>query len=330
MAFSAPPYQAMRPPITLHDLIAVHLADNLLLRAGAGLDALGGGTVEVVLGDPALINGGDAGGSTDGGRNSLVAGESGIGIDIGGEGLARGLGARSLGALSLGKESFDPGLVDEVEDATEGTGQEQVEEDDLGVEEAGGSLNDSGGAIENGKGEDVALSVGDDSHEVDLHILRLHVLRERVRDLLGLASRNLEVVLGGGQVAQDALVGRGVGGKLLGGVKSTGEEGEGEGGGLAVGDGDEGLGRVAVDELDAEDVGVWEGGGKVGVQGCGVNGGGASILCDSSKELGRQCDERSLEEHLDRRIELSKKKEPRTDNGNPDKKRRGDFEEVLG
>jgi hypothetical protein len=119
----------MLPPITLHDFIAVHLANNLLLRAGAGLDALGGRAVEVVLGDPALVDSSDTGGSADGRRSSLVAGEGGIGIDIGGEGLARRLGARSLGALSLREESLDPGLVDEVEDATESGGEEEVEED---------------------------------------------------------------------------------------------------------------------------------------------------------------------------------------------------------
>lgn len=107
----------------------MHLANNLLLCAGAGLDTLGGRTVEVVLGNPALVDGGDTGRSTDGGRDSLVAGEGGVGVDIGGKRFARGLGARSLGALSLGEESLDPGLVDEVEDATEGSGEEEVEED---------------------------------------------------------------------------------------------------------------------------------------------------------------------------------------------------------
>jgi hypothetical protein len=54
-----------------------------------------------------------------------------------------------------------------------------------------------------------------------------------------------------------------------------------------------------------------------------------TYLCDSSEKLGRQCDERSLEEHLDRKIELSKKREPRTDDGNPDKKKGGSSKRCL-
>lgn len=85
-----------------------------------GLGALGCGPAEVVW-DPRFVvvlvdAAGDAGG--------LIAGE-GLGhID---DLLRLLLGQRGL--LSLWEESLDPGLVDEVEGASERAGQEEVEED---------------------------------------------------------------------------------------------------------------------------------------------------------------------------------------------------------
>ena len=75
----------------------------------------------MVIGDPVLVVG--AGGRASG----LGAGEGGVGggdLDLLGGGL---LGAG--GALGGGQESLDPGLVDEVEGACEGAGEEEVEED---------------------------------------------------------------------------------------------------------------------------------------------------------------------------------------------------------
>jgi hypothetical protein len=111
----------------------VDLGNDLLLRASARLDTLGARAVKVVLRDPALVDGSDTGGGTDGRRDGLVSGESGVGF-IGGEGLAGGLGAGGLGALGLGEEGLDPGLVDEVENTGEGRGEEEVEEDAVGCE----------------------------------------------------------------------------------------------------------------------------------------------------------------------------------------------------
>lgn len=92
---------------------------GLALAAGAALDALGYGTVDVVGRDPAGIEPG-----------------------LGARGNARGLGRRGgldnlgalallggLGPLGLGEQGLDPGLVDKVDSAAKDAGQDEVEED---------------------------------------------------------------------------------------------------------------------------------------------------------------------------------------------------------
>ena len=91
---------------------------NQLLLAGARLDSLGGGAVDVVVRDPVLVVAA-SGNSTSG----LRAGQSGVRV---GDLLDL---LRGLGTLSLREESLNPGLVDKEEETREGGGQEQVEED---------------------------------------------------------------------------------------------------------------------------------------------------------------------------------------------------------
>jgi len=106
--------------------------------------------------------------------------------------------------------------------------------------------------------EQLALGVGDDGDERQADILGLHVEGKRVGDGLGLASLDGQVVLDGREVADDALVGGGVGGELLGGGQDARHEGNADGAVLLVGHLDECLGRAAVDEPDAEDIGIRE------------------------------------------------------------------------
>lgn len=82
----------------------------------------------MVLWNPALIEGAGTRGGGEGRRDGFGARER-IGIGIGGERLAAGLGTGGLGALGLGEESLNPGLVDEVQNSTEGGREEDVEED---------------------------------------------------------------------------------------------------------------------------------------------------------------------------------------------------------
>lgn len=75
----------------------------------------------MVVGDPSLI----VVLASGSGHTSRLGARERVG-DIDGGLLALLGGLRSL---SLGEESLDPGLVDEVESAGEGSSQEEVEED---------------------------------------------------------------------------------------------------------------------------------------------------------------------------------------------------------
>lgn len=136
----------------------------------------------------------------------------------------------------------------------------------LRIEEAGRSLNNNGSTIMSLELVQVTRRGGDHSSELETDILGLHIQRKRVRERLGLACLDGLVVLHGRQVAQDALVGRGAGGKFLGGGEDTSQEGDLDGGILLVGDLDEGLCGTSVDEADTEDVSVGEGRLEVGLE----------------------------------------------------------------
>lgn len=106
------------PPALCSALLIALRATRILLSL-LRLGALGGGTAEVVW-DPRLVvvpvnAAGDAGG--------FIAGEG-----LGHINDLLALLLRQGGLLCLGEEGLDPGLVDEVESAGKGAGQEQVEE----------------------------------------------------------------------------------------------------------------------------------------------------------------------------------------------------------
>lgn len=288
----------------------------------------------MVVRDPALIvvlaRGIDNG-------DSLGAGE-GLGNIDGLLGLLVG-----AGALGLGEEGLDPGLVDEVESAGEGSREEEVEEDTegvvsllmdpdkkgnthLGVEEAGGGLNDGGRAIVDQDLVEGTGRVRNESLELNANLLRLHVLSEREGKLLLLAGGDLDVVLNSRQVADDAGVAGAVLREILEGVQRARDKGDLDGVGILVGDLNDSLGRAAVDELDAEDVGFRESsldlglegslGSGIGIRGvldegillvyfvfwCNWSSGELSrdtYLGDGAKDVRRrECEERGLEEHV--------------------------------
>jgi hypothetical protein len=98
-----------------HPSIGIPFLLDELLLAGAGLYALGDRAVDVVVRDPALVIG--------------LAGGLGAREGIGGvDGLLDGL-LGSTRFLGLGEESLDPGLVDEVEGASESGSENKVQED---------------------------------------------------------------------------------------------------------------------------------------------------------------------------------------------------------
>lgn len=231
----------------------------------------------MALGDPALVV------VLPGGGGDRFGGGLGLGL----------LGAG--GALGLGEEGLDPGLVDKVEGAGEGGGEEEVEEDagkcqlsalvdrqrgnaHLRIEEARRSLDNGGRGVCGLDLVDAARGVGEDGDELDVDVLGVHVLREGVGQVLLLAGGHLNVVLGGGEVADDGLVGEGVLGEPARGHEGAGHEGQLDRVGVVVGDVDEGARRAAVDELNAEDVGLGEAGRDFGEEGRGGWVGGAGFV----------------------------------------------------
>ena len=88
----------------------------------------------------------------------------------------------------------------------------------------------------------------EDGGQVEGQVLGVHVGSEAVGGRLLLAGRDQEVVLGDGQV-----------GDRLGAHKGATDEAKVDGGGLMVGDRQDSVGRVAIDELDTKDFGVREG-----------------------------------------------------------------------
>lgn len=94
---------------------------RILLRSLLRLGALGGGTVDVVLRNPALVVA--LGGAS--GDPSRLGAREGFGNLDGLLGLLGGSGS----ATGLGEEGLDPGLVNKVKSAAENASQEEVEED---------------------------------------------------------------------------------------------------------------------------------------------------------------------------------------------------------
>lgn len=84
--------------------------------------------------------------------------------------------------------------------------------------------------------------------QVEGQVLGVHVDSETVGGSLLLASRDQEVILGNSQVADGLLV-----------YEGAADEAEVDGGGLVVGDGQDSVGRVSIDELDTKDFRVGEG-----------------------------------------------------------------------
>lgn len=246
-----------------------------------GLGTLGSGAT-VVVRDPRLIV---VLVDTRGDANRLVA-RQGLG-DLDGL-LALLASTRSL--LGLRKQGLDPGLVDEVDGATEDAGQEEVEEDTrnsqllncrsevfslnvhLRVKDAGRRLHNAGQTAVRLNLEDLVLLVGDDGQEVEDNVLRLHIQHEGVGQSASLAGTNVDIVAHGRQVAQNTGGGRRILGERLCRCQHTTNEDHVDGALLVVRDFDHGAGRVTIDELDAE-VRVGESRGDVNLQLRGLSGG---------------------------------------------------------
>jgi hypothetical protein len=129
----------------------------------------------------------------------------------------------------------------------------------LRVEPGQRCLNDADGLVVDLLGVDLAGCALEHSGDVQAQVLRVHLGRERVGESLVLAGGDGDAVALGGQVAQD-------GGDLrrAGDIDGSGERATDDqnldGLGLLVVDIKNGAGRAAVDELNAKDLCVREGG----------------------------------------------------------------------
>lgn len=118
----------------------------------------------------------------------------------------------------------------------------------LGVEDAGLRLHHAHSAIEGLDGEEVALAVRHDGRDVQTDIHWVHLGREAVADALLRLRGDLDTVTGGGQVANILAL-------LVETPQAATHEVDGNRVGLIIGESDQRLGRVTVDELHTEDLG---------------------------------------------------------------------------
>lgn len=122
------------------------------------------------------------------------------------------------------------------------------------IEYAGRRLDDCDGLIVDGDGVQGVLLVLEHGDELQADILGVHIGGEAVGQRLLLAAGNLQSIALAGEVAQDLrLVARILDQRATDDVDGDGLE-------LLVVDGQASLGRVAVDQLDAEDLSLREAG----------------------------------------------------------------------
>lgn len=125
----------------------------------------------------------------------------------------------------------------------------------LGVKEAGRGLDNANSLIVDGDGEEVVLAVLQDGNQLEAEVAGMKLGGEAVRNGLLLASGDLNHVALGSQVAHNLALAT----DLLN--QGASNHGDADGGRFIVGDGEPGLGSVAVDELHTKDLGLGEGDG---------------------------------------------------------------------
>lgn len=160
----------------------------------------------------------------------------------------------------------------------QGEGKKKGVDAHLRVKYVGGRLDNAGHAIVSLDLEELALFIRNDSKELQANVLRHHVENEVERQGVRGTGRDRDVVTDRGQVAQDGGPARRLCGQWLRGHKHATNEGDVDGAIFVVGDLDQGLGRPAVDQLDAKDVRLGEGGLDYGFELCSWRNLGAHAL----------------------------------------------------
>ena len=135
----------------------------------------------------------------------------------------------------------------------------------LGIKDADGGLNNGDGLVVRDVGEDAALAVLQDGDQVQTKVLRVELRGERVGQALAGACGDRDTILLAGQVADDdGGLGRARG--IKGCEERAANEHDVDGCGFVVGHIEDRAGWVAVDQLDAEDLGVGERSGDFDVE----------------------------------------------------------------
>ncbi len=104
--------------------------------------------------------------------------------------------------------------------------------------------------------------MADDSSEIQTELLRVHVGLETVGKSLLLACRDLDGVLLGGEIANNTRAGR----VEVRSPQTASHKLDGDGFGLLVAEGDDGIRGLSIDQLDAEDLSFGEGSGHSDIQ----------------------------------------------------------------
>lgn len=122
------------------------------------------------------------------------------------------------------------------------------------VEDARRRLDDGNRLVVGGDREEVVLLVLEHSYQLEADVLRVHLGSEAVGQRLLLAAGDLQSIALASQVAQNM--------SLLASIldQRAADDGDSDGLWLLVVDGQTSLGRVAVDQLDTEDLRLREAG----------------------------------------------------------------------
>jgi hypothetical protein len=126
----------------------------------------------------------------------------------------------------------------------------------LRIEDASILLNDADSLIESRDSVVATVNVTQNGSQVQSQLLWVKFGCEDVGQAMLLASWDLDIVSFCRQVAHDARALR----IEVCSPEATANEVDSYGFGLFIGEGKEGLCRLAIDELDAEDLSAWEGG----------------------------------------------------------------------
>lgn len=159
-------------------------------------------------------------------------------------------GSRPLGfsaAALLGKVWCDPDGVEEVENTSEECEDEEVQEDDLGVKNAGLRLNHTDSSVESLNGEKLGHVLGKNGDKAQAEILRMHISGKTERQGLLLSGWDLDSIGDAGKIADNL-------GRLSQSGKSSCHEIDRHRLRFLIVECQQSLRGFAVDELDAEDL----------------------------------------------------------------------------